>query len=75
MGTGIDHEQFDERDYHRFAERLGECLSALGKLLDRPGFGSGPATVGAELELFLLDGAARPLLATRPSVPRWPIPE
>ncbi|HEY5987210.1 MAG TPA: glutamate--cysteine ligase [Streptosporangiaceae bacterium] len=61
MGTGIDHEQFDERDYHRFAERLGECLSALGKLLDRPGFGSGPATVGAELELFLLDGAARPL--------------
>src|SRR6266702_3470221 len=61
MGTGIDHEQFDELDYPRFAERLGECLSALGKLLDRPGFGSGPATVGAELELFLLDGAARPL--------------
>jgi hypothetical protein len=61
MGTGIEHEQFDERDYPRFAERLGECLSALGKLLDRPGFGAGPATVGAELELFLLDGAARPL--------------
>ena len=27
----------------------------------RPGFGVGPATVGAELELFLVDGAARPL--------------
>jgi hypothetical protein len=61
MGTEIDHEQFGERDYRRFAERLEECLAALGQLLDRPGFGSGPATVGAELELFLIDGAARPL--------------
>ena len=48
-------------DYSRFAERLEECLSALGQLLERPGFGAGPATVGAELELFLVDGAARPL--------------
>jgi hypothetical protein len=61
MGTDIDQEEFDERDYSRFRERLGECLSALGQLLERPGFGSGPATVGAELELFLIDGAARPL--------------
>jgi gamma-glutamyl:cysteine ligase YbdK (ATP-grasp superfamily) len=61
MGTDIDHEEFSERDYSRFAERLGECLSALGQLLERPGFGAGPATVGAELELFLVDGAARPL--------------
>src|SRR5262250_3162594 len=61
MGTEIDHEQFGERDYRRFAERLEECLAALGQLLDRPGFGTGPATIGAELELFLIDGAARPL--------------
>ena len=61
MGTDIDKEEFDERDYSRFRERLGECLSALGQLLERPGFGVGPATVGAELELFLIDGAARPL--------------
>jgi gamma-glutamyl:cysteine ligase YbdK (ATP-grasp superfamily) len=61
MGTDIAQEAFDEGDYLRFAERLEECLSALGKLLDRPGFGVGPATVGAELELFLIDGAARPL--------------
>ena len=61
MGTGIDKENFDERDYARFAERLEECLSALGHLLERPGFGVGPATVGAELELFLVDAAARPL--------------
>jgi gamma-glutamyl:cysteine ligase YbdK (ATP-grasp superfamily) len=61
MGTDIDQEEFDERDYSRFTERLGECLSALRQLLERPGFGVGPATVGAELELFLVDGAARPL--------------
>jgi gamma-glutamyl:cysteine ligase YbdK (ATP-grasp superfamily) len=61
MGTDIDHEEFNDSDYSRFTERLGECLSALGQLLERPGFGAGPATVGAELELFLVDGAVRPL--------------
>jgi hypothetical protein len=61
MGTSIDKEEFDERDYARFRERLEQCLSALGQLLGRPGFGAGPATIGAELELFLIDGAARPL--------------
>ena len=61
MGTDIGEEEFDESDYSHFAERLEECLSALGQLLDRPGFGVGPATVGAELELFLVNGAARPL--------------
>ena len=61
MGTEIDQEEFGERDYQRFAERLEECLATLGQLLERPGFGVGPATIGAELELFLVDGAARPL--------------
>jgi len=75
MGTDIDKEEFDERDYARFAERLEECLIVLGRLLDRPGFGAGPATVGAELELFLVDSAARTLRQTRPSAPRWPTRE
>jgi hypothetical protein len=61
MGTDIDQEEFDDGDYSRFAERLEECLSTLGQLLQRPGFGAGPATVGAELELFLIDATARPL--------------
>ena len=53
MGTEIDQEEFDACRLPRFAERLEECLATLGQLLDRPGFGAGPATVGAELELFL----------------------
>jgi hypothetical protein len=61
MGTSIDREAFDEFDYARFQQRLGQCLSTLGRLLERPGFGVGPATLGAELELFLVDQAARPL--------------
>ena len=61
MGTDIDHEEFGERDYARFAQRLEECLTVLGQLLNKPGFGAGPATIGAELELFLIDAAGRPL--------------
>jgi gamma-glutamyl:cysteine ligase YbdK (ATP-grasp superfamily) len=61
MGTEITREEFDERDYARFRERLEQNLSELGRLLQRPGFGAGPVTVGAELELFLVDRAALPL--------------
>jgi hypothetical protein len=60
MGAGIDRETFDQRDYARFQQRLEQCLSTLGRLLQQPGFGVGPATLGAELELFLVDDAARP---------------
>jgi len=61
MGTEITREEFGEHDYARFRERLEQCLSDLGRLLARPGFGAGPATIGAELEVCLIDDAARPL--------------
>jgi hypothetical protein len=61
MGTNIDREAYDEADDARFQQRLEQCLSTLGRLLARPGFGVGPATLGAELELFLVDAMARPL--------------
>ena len=61
MGTDIDKEDFDDTDYQIFRQRLEDCLCELQRLLDRPGFGTGPATIGAELELFLVDCAARPL--------------
>jgi hypothetical protein len=61
MGTEVTRETFGERDYARFRERLDQCLSGLGQLLGRPGFGAGPATIGAELELCLVDDAGRPL--------------
>ncbi len=61
MGTDIEQETFDAADYARFDKRLTQCLATLGRLLARPGFGVGPVTLGAELELFLVDVAARPL--------------
>jgi hypothetical protein len=61
MGKDIGKDRFSERDHARFQARLQQSLSALAELLDRPEFGVGPATIGAELELFLIDGAGRPL--------------
>jgi hypothetical protein len=40
---------------------LNDSLLALRSLLARPGFGEGESSLGAELELSLVDGAARPL--------------
>jgi len=61
MGRGIEQETFEEVDYARFGKRLEQCLVTLSQLLERPGFGVGPTSLGAELELFLVDATARPL--------------
>ena len=61
MGTEITRDEFDERDYALFRGRLEQGLSELGRLLERPGFGAGPVTAGAELELSLVDRAGQPL--------------
>src|SRR5215208_6155942 len=61
MGSDIDQETFDADDYARFGQRLTQCLATLGRLLEQPGFGVGPVTLGAELELFLVDDTGRPL--------------
>ena len=61
MGLAIDRERFDQADYLNFQRRLDESLLALERLLRRPGFGTGPPTVGAELELFLVDSGGRAL--------------
>jgi len=60
MGLEIDREEFEEGDYRQFSERLQSSLAALASLLERPGFGTGPATLGAELEVSLVDSAGRP---------------
>lgn len=60
MGLAVDREHFDAEDERRFAARLRDGLAALRALLERPGFGEGPATIGAEVELSLVDDASRP---------------
>ena len=61
MGMDITQEEFSDADYSRFQERLDACLVTLSELIKKPGFGTGPTTIGAELELVLVDGACRPL--------------
>ncbi len=65
MGLLITRDDFAEDEYARFSERLRDDLEVLDALVQRPGFGEGPATVGAELELFLVDPAGLPLSANR----------
>ncbi|GAA3447747.1 glutamate--cysteine ligase [Planomonospora venezuelensis] len=61
MGQRIDKDRYSEAEFARFGERLAEQLAELHELLARPGFGTGPATIGAELELFLTTPDGRPL--------------
>jgi hypothetical protein len=62
MGLEIERDTFDRADEERFSARLRECLTALREVLARPGFGDGPARIGIELELSLVDTAGRPLM-------------
>lgn len=60
MGHLIDRAEFESHEYQAFERRLYEGLDALARLLLRPGFGVGPPSLGAELELFLIDAHGRP---------------
>ncbi|MEO1174793.1 MAG: hypothetical protein AAFX94_22480 [Myxococcota bacterium] len=44
-----------------FRTRLFHCVEALRLLIQRPGFGVGPASIGAELEMCIVDGKGHPL--------------
>ena len=55
MGLSVNHQNFSTAEYQQFSSRLGDNLAALKRLLDRPGFGVGPASFGAELEMYIID--------------------
>ena len=65
MSQDIPREDFSEADYARFSERLEESLEAMATVLARPGFGAGPTTLGAELEVAVIDEVGRPLPVNR----------
>lgn len=61
MATTVDREQYDEHEYERMRDKLAQCVTALDALLQRPDFGVGPQTLGAEVEYFLIDEHGHPL--------------
>ena len=63
MGIEIDRTSFGDEDYEAFAARLEQNLDALQELLAQPGFGVGPGSLGAELEIYVVDGEGNPLHA------------
>lgn len=54
---------FSHADALRFSRRVDACVAVLADLLSRPWSAVEPLTLGAELELHLIDAAARPALA------------
>lgn len=65
MGLSIDRSSFTEDEYRHAGVRLRENLAALEALLDRPGFGHGDASLGAELEMSIVDDDAQALPLNR----------
>ncbi|MEQ9560987.1 MAG: hypothetical protein RLN69_00590, partial [Woeseiaceae bacterium] len=63
MGLQIDRHEFTDRDYVAAYEKVRQNLQALKLLLARPGFGQGQTSLGAELEMCIVDanGQALPL--------------
>ncbi len=59
MAQAIARDDFSDADYARFQSRLCENLEALRLVLARPGFGEGAPTLGAELELCIVDADGR----------------
>lgn len=60
MGREVGRVAFTERDHARFRSRLTESLSSLRKAVTDPAFGAAPPTLGAELELSLIEPDGRP---------------
>lgn len=61
MGLSIDRSTFTEEEYAHAETRLRENLAALDLLLDRPGFGVGEFSLGAELEMSIVGPDAEAL--------------
>jgi hypothetical protein len=55
MGLSIKQSEFTTEDFDRFAAKVRTDLTALTRLLDRPGFGEGEASIGAEVEFYIVN--------------------
>lgn len=61
MGIDIDRVEFDTNDTIQFQHKLNEQLALLKNVIANPDFGQAPHSIGAELELYIVDDRGRPL--------------
>jgi len=61
VGKPIAKTEFTEADFQLFRRRLAINLRQLKELTRTPGFGLGPASFGAELELYIVDSTGLPV--------------
>lgn len=55
MGLSIDTSEFTAEEFERFAAKVRTDLTALTRLLNRPGFGEGESSIGAEVEFYIVN--------------------
>lgn len=60
MGQFFEKDSFTETDDVIFRQRLEDQIAELKSLLKMPGFSSGAASIGAELEVYLIDNNSEP---------------
>jgi gamma-glutamyl:cysteine ligase YbdK (ATP-grasp superfamily) len=60
MAIAINRDTFSPSDHAAFRERLVAQLAQLADVVERPGFGSGPPSLGAEVEMPLVGADGRP---------------
>lgn len=65
MGIEINKTEFEQGDFVAFRARLEENLAAMRQLMAQPGFGEGTGSLGAELEMYIVDAEGNPLHANQ----------
>ena len=55
MGLSIKNSEFTAEEFEQFAAKVRTDLTALTRLLDRPGFGEGESSIGAEVEFYIVN--------------------
>jgi len=59
VGLSIKKTEFSAEEFERFAAKVRTDLEALTRLLNRPGFGEGESSIGAEVEFYIVNSDLR----------------
>lgn len=55
VGLTITKSEFTDEEFEHFAAKVRTDLTAFARLLDRPGFGEGESSIGAEVEFYIVN--------------------